>query len=110
MANRRRRRNTTEPKKPFSTAAYASAGVAGASLVICLGTVLWSYALEGNTPRLAGGISMLAFLAALISFIVGARVFRNQTFNMKSRLMGLIIPSVAFVVWVSIYVAGLVIG
>ncbi|MCR4998805.1 MAG: hypothetical protein K6A05_03090 [Lachnospiraceae bacterium] len=110
MSNRRRRRNTTEPKKPFSTTAYVAAGVAGASLVICLGTLLWSYSVAGNTPRLAGGISMLAFVASVLSFFAGAGVFRNQTYNRKSRWIGLIVPAIAFVVWIGIYVAGLVIG
>ena len=108
--NRRKRRNTGEPKKPFSTKAYVAAGVAGGSLVVCVGVLLWSVSVAGNTPPLAGGISFLARLAAMGSFFVGAGIFRNQTYNRQSRLMGIIIPSIAFVVWIGIYVAGLVIG
>ena len=108
--NRRKRRNTAEPKKPFSTKAYVAAGVAGGSLVICVGILLWSVSVAGNTPPLAGGISFMTMLAAMVSFFVGAGIFRDQTYNKQSRLMGLIVPSFAFVVWISIYVAGLVIG
>ena len=110
MNNRRKRRNTSEPKKPFSMKAYAAAGVAAVSLAVCAGMLIWSFAVAGNTPKIVAGISMVAFIAAICSFIVGANVFRNQTYNKKSRLTGLIVPTIAFVVWIGIYVAGLVIG
>lgn len=108
--NRRKRRNTSEPKKPFSTKAYAAAGVAGGSLVVCIGVLIWSVSMAGNTPPIAAGISMAALIAAVVSFFVGAGVFRNQSYNKQSRLMGLIVPTIAFMVWIGIYVAGLVIG
>ncbi|MCR5640247.1 MAG: hypothetical protein K6G04_02715 [Lachnospiraceae bacterium] len=108
--NRRKRRNTSEPKKPFSTKAYVAAGVAAGSLIVCLCTLLWSVSVAGNTSPMAGGIGMLAFFAAVGSFISGAGVFRNQTYNKKSRYLGLFVPGAAFLVWLCIYVAGLVIG
>jgi membrane protein YdbS with pleckstrin-like domain len=110
MSNRRKRRNTAEPKKPVSMQAYAAAGVAVVSLAVCAGVLVWSYVVAGNTPKIAAGISMVAFIAAICSFFVGTSTFRNQTYNKKSRYVGLIFSTMAFVVWIVIYVAGLVIG
>ena len=110
MRSRRKRRNTAEPKKPISMKGYVAAGVAGVSLAVCVCILIWSVVLAGNTPKYVAGISMVAFIAAICSFIVGAGVFRDQTYNRKSRLAGLIVPTIAFVVWIGIYVAGLVIG
>lgn len=102
----RRKRRYTE-KKPLSTGSIVEAVVALISIVMLV-VLLFLIALsDGKGENLYGGLAVLGMLAALISLIRGYKLRKNENFEKISRLLGVIVPLIATVLWVLIYIIGI---
>lgn len=104
MSQRKRR---YMEKKPLSTGSVVEAVVALISivlLVVLLFVMAWS---EGKGQNLYGGLAVLGMLAALISLIRGYKHCKNENFEKISRLLGVIVPLIATILWMLVYIIGI---
>ena len=64
----------------------------------------------GNTANWIGGIGVLFLIAGLICIVVGFGIFRNTNYTLRSRLVGFLVPIVPELMWVDLYILGILHG
>ncbi len=109
MPFRKRRRNN-EPQKPASVFSYVTGSAGVIALLLCALMIYSAAQSNGNTPSAFALIGVLCILGTLICTIFGIRLFRDDTHSFESRILGLMAPLIAFVVWMAVYIYGMMAG
>ncbi len=107
---RRRRRRPVGSNRPEATGAYVIAGISLVSVITCVACVYLSMLSKGNTQNWLGGMGVLFIIVELVCVVVGSGIFRNTNFTLRSRLVGLLAPLPALVMWAGIYLVGIFYG
>lgn len=102
-----RRSRFGNPKKAKPMEAMYAAGVSIFSVLCFIVILIVDVAMGGDTPRFIGGLSVIAFLISLSAFIFNIGQMRTQT-EFKDRLICLLISIFSFLIWLSVFVIGMV--
>lgn len=105
MMNRRNRRY--REKKPVSTTSLVYAGVSAFSFLLCICAIVISVGTDGASPRFVGGIAVLCMIATTYILICGIKLFKNENFSKVSRLVGVLVPAIATLFWILLYIVGI---
>ena len=105
MAEKRRRRR--RPTLPFISQASFLAASLGAICIYAF-VVLMALAsqVEGDLPRYQVAAGAASLLVSVVCFGMGIRGFFNTQFGKPGRLIGLLVPLAAVVLWGGLYVLG----
>lgn len=108
--NRRRRRRAAGAKRPESTTSYVIAGISLVSAIAYFLFISSSISTKGNTANVMGGLGVLFLLAGIGCFVVGYRQVKDVNFSLRSRLVGVIAPGIVTLMWLYMYLVGLLYG
>lgn len=107
--NRRRRRYSGQ-KKPISVPSVVTAVMGAVSILAFAVIITLATAAGGNSTNVVGGISVLLFLASAVAVVYGWKIHRNDNFELISRWLGVIVPAVATLNWLVLYMIGILVG
>lgn len=110
MYENRRRRRYREKRKPISNETILAVALSAVTILVFVVFLVISIQDGGNTPNLLGGLSVFALIGAIYSLVVGVRAYSNENFDKVMRMFGIIVPAVAVVVWVGLYLMGMFLG
>lgn len=108
MSKRRRRR--AEAKRPKSQQSLTTAAVGGVILLIYIALLAMTIGGSSESAKWMAGIGVISMLVSAVAFGKSIAPFRDQSFDALTRWMGLILPLVAFVLWLWTYFAGVIWG
>ncbi len=110
MADRRSKRRRMENKKAFSSTGVVAAMVSTGAIIIWGAFVVLASMRSGDVANVVAGISVLAYIASIVSLVFGIRAFSEKQFSFGSRLAGVIVPGIATAVWSFLYLTGLLLS
>lgn len=110
MYDEKRRRRRYREKKPVSSEAVLAVTLGAAAIAVFFIFLLISVQTGGNTSNLLGGLSIFAWIAAVISLVVGIRARSNENFDRWMRILGVLIPAAAVIIWAGLYFVGMFLG
>lgn len=82
-------------------------GLAGLVGIIFLIYSIYEAAVSKKMPRQVTGLSMIFFFLSLIELVFGIRFAKVTGYSVSSRVLGALIPAVAFAGYLALYVVGL---
>lgn len=103
MAKKRRRKR--EPVSPLSIVVFL---VSGLSIILYF-VFIFSGA-KGTALRVMAGLSVIMMLSCVVAGIYGIRQFSRAGFATLSRLLAIILPSIAAAIWLVTYLVGILAG
>ena len=103
----RRRRKRKEGKAPISKTAITTGLFGIASLLVFWLLVRLGAADEDGTSRLLAGIGVVALLVSAGAAFVSYRVLKMVEYRTSVRLFGFFFPAAAFVLWLLVYLWGI---
>jgi len=107
MANIRRHKSSFGNNKPKPMVSLTSAGVAMITMVVFAIIIGISASTAGDTPRLLGALAFASFVFAIITTFMSARQLKSKD-DFGIRLGCFLVCVVAVLVWVSVYVIGMI--
>lgn len=107
-ARTRRRRMASEANKNASNTSLTVAGISAVSIIFFAITVVYAIRSQGTVPNIFGAVGMILFIAAIICLVLGQSRYKMKNYNAWSRILGLVVPIIAVVLWGLLYLIGLV--
>ncbi|MBQ7677058.1 MAG: hypothetical protein IJT32_02370 [Lachnospiraceae bacterium] len=107
---RRRRHHPIGSNRPEAPAAYVIAAISAVSVMAYFFCMYVSFRSGGNTANWIGGMGVLFIFAGALCLAAGVPVFKNADFAMRSRLIALLTPLVSLVLWLHLYIVGMLYG
>ena len=94
-------------KKPIDVQSLTAAALAALSLLVFVLTFIHSVMVKGDNGTLLPGIGVLLMLVSAGALLSGLKERKSEAFNTWSRLLGVIVTSIALLFWLSLYLIGL---
>lgn len=109
MARNRRHRKSSasKPLKALPMEAVYAATLSLFSLIIYIAVIGVSAFMNGETPKLVGGIGMLGFIIALAALVYNFFQLNTKT-EVKYRVICFGISTFATILWLAPYIYGLI--
>lgn len=104
---RRYRRRRKESRTAGSTVAWIAALVAAVCVLLFFVATSISASNGGENGHLLGSLAMASFLGSLVCLYFGIREFRNVSYSTASRVVGLLVPIAAVILWGGTFAIGL---
>ena len=86
------------------------AAISAVSVLAYIFCMYMSVASGGNTANWIGGMGVLFIVAETVCLIAGIPVFKNADFTMRSRLVAILAPLFALLLWLVLYLVGMIYG
>lgn len=99
-----------ETKRPESISSIVTGLIGSISVVFFILFLALSAGSGGNIGRVITGFSFLIMIIGFFAMGYGIRFFRDKNFSGISRWFGLIMPIAGSVLWLGLYLVGLLFG
>ncbi|MCR5451251.1 MAG: hypothetical protein K6F00_01325 [Lachnospiraceae bacterium] len=101
------RRNKRKTKKPLPVISLWTIGLSLLSGILFAVCIWITYNGAGKVPKLIVGLGTVGMFTAIASAVVGYKEFKKSDFLSVLRVLGMILPMIAAILWVFIYIYGL---
>jgi glycerol uptake facilitator-like aquaporin len=106
----RRRRRIKEKRKPFSPVSLGAVIAGGVTLLLFFLVLTVSAYEQGNTANILGAVAVVSMVVAIVAFARGLTERKNDNFDLLTRWLGVILPAVAALSWIVLYLIGALLG
>ena len=104
MARRRRKERN---KQPISTVSIWTMAVGGVALLFFIVLMFYAVLKEGEIGKIAGGFGLCAFVACIVSVPVGYKALQQMEYRLLHRFLGFVVPLIGLLLWLALYLFGL---
>lgn len=96
--------------RPEARQGYVIGGISVFSIAMYCFCMYEAVVSGGNTANWIGGIGVLFIVAGAVCLTRGIYIFKNADYSMRSRIAALVPPIVSLVLWVHLYIMGMLYG
>lgn len=103
--NRRRRRRTI--KQPIAVLSMWMFSLSIVSIALFSACLWLAYNAAGKAGKVVVGMGVLGMLIAIAATVVGYKEFKASEYFSFSRVLGVLFPLIASMLWIFMYIFGL---
>lgn len=94
-------------KKKEAQKGKLSTGLAAASLILFITTVLLAFFMNGEFGYIVGGVSLCAMLLSIYGFAMGLKSFSEENRTHRTSMIGSIANGIIMIGWLGIFLLGI---
>ncbi len=102
-----RRKRKERSKQPISVVSIWTSAVGGVALLGFCALMVYAVLKQGEVGKFAGGIGLCAFVACIVCVPVGYKAMQQLEYRLLQRLMGFFVPLAGLLLWLALYLFGL---